>query len=160
MESKKYINFLILIIIAAGIFYFISAKKIQAPTVEVGGTNIAIATSTDKTTPVVNDMKSAPAKSQPVITKNGTYIVSYESSGFKPDTIEIKRGTPVRFVNNSTKSLRVASTDTTNNPIFQAFSQPKTMGKGGIFEYTFNDVGTYYYTNQFNSAAKGTVVVK
>lgn len=161
MENKKYLNFLLLILIALGFVFFISVKKSQAPTVNMGSTETAIVASTTPTTEEIKSGTSKPnTNTKTAATKDEVYTVRYENSGFKPDTLEVKRGTSIRFVNNSTKSMRVESTDTTNNPILQAFSEPKTVGKGGVFEYTFNDTGTYYYANQFNSAARGTIVVK
>ncbi len=149
-------------IIAVGIIiYFISANRSQAPTVGTGANTTSNGTALSPATNVgVKPPTASKTTSVPAVTKDGIYIVSYLSSGFKPQTLEIKRGTTVRFTNNSTKAMRIASFDPANSQAPQSLSQPKTVGKGGVYEYTFNDAGSFGYANMNNSADRGTVTVK
>ncbi|MFA5841970.1 MAG: cupredoxin domain-containing protein [Candidatus Paceibacterota bacterium] len=158
-ENKKYVGYLLIIIVVVLGIYFIN-KKDNAPG---QAPNDIVATTSPTTAATAGGVKQAASKpvsygGAQVVVKDGMYIVSYENTGFNPKKLEINRGKSVRFVNNSTKAMRVG--DTTNIPAFQAFNQPKTVGKGGTYEYTFNDVGTYEYANQNNTADKGTIVVR
>lgn len=92
--------------------------------------------------------------------KDGAYVINYRSSGFSPNYLEIPAGKSVRFVNVSGKAMRISSSDTTNNPVYNAFNQSKTVGQGGIYEYTFTDKGTYSYRNINNPGDQGSIIVK
>lgn len=159
-QNKRYIGYLLAIIVLGFGVYFINNKDTapQAVVNDVVATTSPAVSADENKTASSKPKSSASSASQQVAMKDGMYIVSYENTGFKPKLLEIGRGKSVRFVNNSTKALRVG--DTTGKPAFETFSQPKTVGKGGTYEYTFNDVGTYEYANQNNTADKGTVVVK
>lgn len=94
------------------------------------------------------------------IAKDGAYVINYKPAGFSPSMIEVPPGKSVRFVNNSGKAMRIGSTDSTNNPIYNAFNQSKTVGQGGVYEYTFTDKGNYSYRNINNPGDQGVVIVK
>ena len=158
MNNKKYLSLLVAII-AIGIIIYIVKNNSETAHVTQDDEKSPVAESTTlpstkQPAPAVSSGSGAP--STPVI-KDGVYIVSYTNSGFQPKMLEISRGKTVRFVNNSTKAMRVNTTDTL---VSQTLSQPKTVGKGGTYEYTFNDSGTYKYANQNNTADTGAVIVK
>lgn len=96
----------------------------------------------------------------PSLTTEGIYVVSYKPSGFTPQTLEIATGKSVRFLNNSGKTMRIASMDTTGSPVYSALNQSKTVGQGGVYEYTFIYQGTYAYQNINYPGDQGTIVVK
>lgn len=97
----------------------------------------------------------------PSITKDGIYLIYYTSKGFVPGALEIPVGKSVRLINNSGgKAMRIGSTDTTNNPIYNAFNQSKTVGAGGTYEYTFVDKGVFNYNNKNNPADQGSITVR
>lgn len=160
-DFKKYSAFLVAVIAVVAGVYFFNNKESKAPTLSDLSVNTQnVATSSAQEKPVTLPAKRAPAPSSPVIvTKDGFYVVSYENLGFNPKNLEISRGRSVRFVNNSHKAMRIGSTDTTA-PASQLLSQPKSVGKGGTYDYTFNEAGTYKYANQNNTADAGTIVVK
>lgn len=160
MQNKRFLGLFATIIVIAAAIYFFGSKRSEAPTVAEGNT----ATTTSETAaPPPKSAKSSSSGSQsavyPTMAKDGSYLVTYDNSGFHPKSLSIVRGKSVRFVNNSTKAMRIGSTDTTN-PVPQALSQPKTVGKGGVYDYTFNDAGVYNYANMNNTTDKGTVEVK
>lgn len=102
-----------------------------------------------------------PAKATtPAVTADGIYLVYYNPSGFSPRTLEIPLGKSVRFVNNSGKAMRISSSDNTDSPVFAALNQSKTVGQGGVYEYTFIYKGSYSYNNINNPADQGVVIVK
>ena len=97
----------------------------------------------------------------PLITKDGIYLIYYTSKGFVPKSLDIPVGKSVRIVNNSGgKAMRIGSTDTTNNPVYNSFNQPKTVGAGGTYEYTFVDKGIYTYDNKNNPVDQGVITVR
>ena len=97
----------------------------------------------------------------PSVTKEGIYLIYYTSKGFVPMSLDIPVGKSVRFINNSGgKSMRIGSTDTTNNPVYNALNQSKTVGAGGTYEYTFVDKGIFTYSNKNNPADQGSITVR
>lgn len=110
-------------------------------------------------TPPPGMPKTAPATTLSRTTKEGIYLINYLKSGFVPSALEIPIGKSVRFVNNSGKAMRISSADTTNNPIYNAFNQSKTVGQGGIYEYTFTDKGVFSYRNINNPGDQGAITV-
>ena len=56
--------------------------------------------------------------------------------------------------------MRIGTSDTTNNSVYQALNQPKTVGKGSYYDYNFVSPGVYEYLNLNNTADKGTITVK
>lgn len=164
MENNKYLGILVAIIAIGIITYVISANKSQAPTVTTDVNNSSEQAS--NTLPVAGSGKTTASKTSSVtqssvpLIKDGIYIISYKNSGFSPQSLEVKRGTAVRFINDSTKAMRIGSIGMTNSPSYQDLSQPKTVGKGSYYEYTFNDAGTFGYMNTNNSADTGSIVIK
>ena len=154
MNSK---NIAIITITALAILGFIWYQK-STPTLPPDN---SLSTVDNKTATQVTPTASKPAtgSSLPRITKDGIYIINYLPSGFVPRTLEVPIGKSVRFVNNSGKAMRISSTDTTNNPVYNAFNQSKTVGQGGIYEYTFTDKGIFGYRNLNNPVDQGVVTI-
>lgn len=114
-------------------------------------------TSASKPTPKTTT--STAVKSQaPSMTKDGLYIISYTDRGFSPATLQLTKGKGVHFINNSNKAMRIFS-DLPNDRIYGAITQSKTVGKGGTYDFVFNDAGNWGYYNANNSSDRGTVVV-
>lgn len=96
----------------------------------------------------------------PSMTKEGVYLVYYTSGGFTPRNLEIAAGKSVRFVNQSGKAMQIGSTGPVTNPAFATFNQPKTVGQGGTYEYTFNDRAVFTYANRSYTPDQGTITVR
>src|SRR3989344_5873839 len=95
----------------------------------------------------------------PKMTASGAYIVYYTSGGFSPASLSLVRGqSSVHFVNNSSAALRIAPVDTRNRP-YADFSQSKSVGYGGTFDYTFISPGAYGYYNENNKAHQAIISV-
>jgi plastocyanin len=85
--------------------------------------------------------------------------VSYTDSGFTPNSVTVKQGATVTFVNNSAKGMWVASDVHPTHQLLPGFDELKSVQKGGSYDYTFVKVGTWTFHNHMSPSEKGTVVV-
>jgi plastocyanin len=162
-----------IIALVAVIFVFAYKDKgvVTLPTESVSPVDTVPVVKTEpvKTEPVKTTNKNAsdksvwpsPVETAPAVVKPSTIpIMTYTTKGFNPMVLEIKRGQSVRFVNGSGGSMRlISNTDGGQNP-YPAFSQSKTVGPGGIYEFTFTMPGTWGFKNQFDAAHIGAVAVQ
>jgi plastocyanin len=86
-------------------------------------------------------------------------VVMYTDGGFGPEITTVKRGNVVTFVNESSRSMWVASAMHPTHQLLPGFDQLKSVGTSGTYEYTFTKVGTWKYHNHMNPTDTGTVVV-
>ncbi|MGH9038329.1 MAG: plastocyanin/azurin family copper-binding protein [Acidimicrobiia bacterium] len=75
---------------------------------------------------------------------------------FKPSPLEVKAGTQVTWTNED----QILHTVTAGAPgqLTGAFDQ-EMPGRGAVFNFTFNDPGTYQYFCQRHNSMTGTVTV-
>lgn len=107
-----------------------------------------------------------------VDTDSETHVVEFTDQGFDPFVLEIDRGDTVRFVDNASITMWVASdpfptnigySNTTknehcaDNSTVEAFDQCST---GEVFEFTFEKSGEWGYHNQKPFASGGRIVVE
>lgn len=86
-------------------------------------------------------------------------IVTYSDSGFTPNSVTVKAGTTVSFVNESTKKMWVASAMHPTHQLLPGFDELESVGEGGTYEYTFAKTGTWKYHNHVGPSDTGTVTV-
>lgn len=86
-------------------------------------------------------------------------IVTYTESGFAPTTVTVKKGTTVTFVNSSTGGMWVASDVHPTHQLLPGFDQLKSVAKNGMYEYSFEKVGTWKYHNHMKPTDFGGVTV-
>lgn len=115
-------------------------------------------------TPGVTEMVVIETSPGPAMDKGGvpavaTTTVQYTDSGFGPNTITVKQGTTVRFTNQSSRGMWVASAVHPTHQLLPGFDQLQSVSKGGSYDYTFTKVGTWKYHNHVNATDTGTVVV-
>ncbi len=85
--------------------------------------------------------------------------VTLTQSGFDPQTLTVKVGTKVTWIN---KSGEEAAIDSDPHPIHTSYP-PLNLGAvadGGSLSLTFDQKGTYNYHNHLNPSEKGTVIVE
>ena len=95
-------------------------------------------------------------------------LISYTDHGFEPATATIAVGDAVRFTNNSSQDLWVASTGSSENPLY-----PGTSDCGGstldtcmvlepreFWEFTFDESGTWTFQNNLDKGQTGSVLVQ
>lgn len=87
-------------------------------------------------------------------------VVTYTDTGFAPSPLVVVKGETVVFVNESSKQMQVASAMYPTHQILPSFVQKSSVGKGGVYEYTFSSVGTWKYQNDAFQSDIGSVVVQ
>ena len=140
-----------------GAFSFITKPAVAPGLGDIATTTTEIATTTAPTTAV---KKTTTPKTTTVPTKIGAYTVSYTDKGFNPSTIEIKVGSTVQFINNSSREMSVASAGIGGFGAMTMLNQQGSVKRGGIFNATFTGVGAWNYMNRLWQGDKGTIVVK
>jgi plastocyanin len=80
-----------------------------------------------------------------------TATVQIKRSSFAPQTVTIKTGDTVKWVNSDTHNHQVVS----NNGSFVS----PILGPGRTYSHRFNAAGTYRYHDGLNAAVRGTVKV-
>jgi len=87
-------------------------------------------------------------------------VVTYTDDGFSPDSIEITAGTKVVFINQSSRSMWVASDPHPIHSDDSAFDSRVGVGRGESYSYTFTRSGRWGYHNHLRTNDGGTVTVK
>ena len=86
--------------------------------------------------------------------------IAYTDSGFSPNSITVKPGTTVTFVNESSTDMWVASALHPTHLELPGFDQLKGEEKGATYSFTFEDVGTWGFHDHLNFKAVGQVIVQ
>jgi len=86
--------------------------------------------------------------------------ITYTGTGFSPQSITVKPGTTVTFVNESSTDMWVASALHPTHLELLGFDQLKGEGKGSTYSFTFEDVGTWKFHDHLNPKAFGSVIVE
>ena len=148
---------IVVILIGGGILYFTSNNNIGSTT----GTTQSGSNTQDAETPDVNTTGVSGGVGV-TVTIAKTVTVNYTGSGFNPATVEINKGDTVRFVNQSSGGMWVASSPHPTHTDYPSFDEKGTVQNGSSYEFTFLKVGSWKYHNHVNfpGGGFGTVVVK
>ena len=87
-------------------------------------------------------------------------VVSYNETGFSPESTEVMLGETVVFVNLSDEALWVASAIHPTHQLYPAFDSKQSFGIGERYEFTFDQKGTWMYHNHMRPGLTGTIIVK
>jgi plastocyanin len=100
----------------------------------------------------------------------GPVTINYTSDGFSPSTVTINSGDTVIWKNQSDRNMWVASAVHPTHTIYPEQSEGQCLGsafdaceatpKDSVYEFTFNETGSWKYHNHTRSAHIGTVVVE
>lgn len=111
------------------------------------------ATSLPTTTQATAGTSTTPANGEKV-------MMSYTDTGFSPQTVTVKQGTTVEFVNTSSGQMWVASGEHPTHKLLPGFDELASVGRGGTYDYTFVKIGTWPLHNHMNPSDMGTVIVQ
>lgn len=132
--NKILISIVVLILIGFGVYYFISNNKQSA-----GPVNIPPVSNTQSSTNI-GVVNSAPI------------TINIKNFTFSPNTISIKKGTNVVWINNDS----APHTITSDLGDFDS----GTIAPGGSFNRTFNSLGTINYHCDIHKTMKGSIVIE
>jgi len=107
---------------------------------------------------VVETIPISPLGETLPLTENGKFLIYYFADGFSPNTLQIRKGESVKFINKSDSAMRVYASDQ-DSSIYREFNQSQSVGENGIYEYTFNEVGIWPYYNYNEQSNLGNILV-
>jgi plastocyanin len=153
--SRNSISIVVLIIIIAGGWYFLS----KAP----GGEPSEATTSQ---VPVIGEIVA-----DTVVTSGAT--VMYTDQGFSPASITIEQGQTVTWINRSSKDMWVASAMHPTHMVYDgttlkehcatnaetSFDACHVFSPAAPYSFTFDKVGTWKYHDHIDASKFGTVIV-
>ena len=95
-------------------------------------------------------------------------LISYVNTGFEPKTTTVHAGDTVRFTNNSTEALWVASVGTGGSQIYpgtstcggSAFDSCGPLQPGQYWQLTFTKKGTWKFLNNLDKSNAGVITVQ
>ncbi len=134
----------------------LSLSPSGSTTTEPGGEDaVAVTSQQPSITP------PAPRSTSVLVSSKRLTTITYTNSGFEPETVEVRRGTDIRFLNMSSKSMKVRTYAyyDRNIPI-PGYSQETSVGKGKEFVFSVTATGTYPYYNLNNQGDFGVFFVR
>lgn len=119
---------------------------------------------------IVNDSEMMTREGEMMQEKRSVATITYTDDGFSPATLAMKKGETVRFKNESSGMMWVASAihpthslypeKTSTDCLGSSFDQCRAGGNGEVWEFTFNETGTWKYHNHIRASKTGEVVVE
>lgn len=92
------------------------------------------------------------------IASDGAFLIRLTNDGFIPNTLQIKSGGIVRFVNDSDKAMRIFA-DEDKDQTYISIKQPKSVGRGETYDVVFTRTGIWFYNNQNQQVDTGNITV-
>ncbi len=95
-----------------------------------------------------------------------TFLVRYDGTSFRPQTITVRKGTKVLFLNesNQRRPMYVASDDHPTHEGYQGFDTAAVNQKfpalGESFNFVFDRAGTWGYHDHNFPSARGIIIVE
>ncbi|MBI2267886.1 MAG: hypothetical protein HYU80_00355 [Candidatus Blackburnbacteria bacterium] len=105
---------------------------------------------------------TSPTNTQTPTTEPNKNIVTveYSGQGFSPNSIVVKSGTVVTWVNKGSDAMWVASNPHPVHTNLSGLDALKGTPIGGSYSYTFTKVGKWEYHNHLAPSKTGEVVVE
>ncbi len=121
--------------------------------------NSQSSTSTSNPTPleVVTITLSATPTPSPEQTENS--VITYTDEGFSPNSITVKAGTAVTWINSGNQPMWVASSPHPQHTDLPGFDALKGYASGEEYSYTFTKVGTWKFHDHLDATKFGRVEV-
>lgn len=118
--------------------------------------------------------QAAEVAAPPPAEEEQTNAILFTDKGYQPETITIKKGTTVIFVNTAKTPTWPASADHPTHKVYPGsdiakcgtpeqvniFDACKGLAENENWTFTFNEVGTWKYHDHLNPSWLGTVVVE
>ncbi len=149
MNKTAIVWIIVLVLVVIGGYFLFSSN----------GSNPAYTTSSPTENTNSTPTNTAPAATVTVVVPK-TVTVTYTDTGFSPASLEINKGDSVKFVNQSSKKMWVASNPHPTHTDYPEFDEKSAAGSGGAYQFTFMKIGQWGYHNHFSPRDGGTVVVQ
>jgi len=150
---KNIIIAVIVILLAGGVWFFVSGS--DAEELEDDG-----ALTTSQTLPGIEADEGVDMIVEGEDNDVVEALVSYIGEGFDPEILgPITVGTTVRFFNESSSEVWVASDNHPTHQVLPEFDSLAGIGTNEFYEFTFDEVGEWTYHNHLNSSQTGTIQV-
>ena len=149
--KKIILAVVVLVILAGGVLLF-TRSKATAPSTPAMMYKTPTQTQTQTAAPSVSVTTSSTTSTQ-------QQTVNVTANGFDPQTVTVKAGTRVVWMNKSGGSVFVAS----NNHPTHLLYPPLNLGQfadGSSVQLVFDKPGSYGYHNHLNPSQTGTIVVQ
>lgn len=91
-------------------------------------------------------------------TQEITQEIVLSEQGFKPETVSVKKGTRVIWINNSTAQASINSDDHPSHTKFPVLNLGE-FEPGSNLQLILDKPGTYSYHNHLNPEMTGTVII-
>jgi len=159
------IAILVIVLIALGAYAF-SMNRAIAPSDGLSG---------DQSAPVNTETGTGNASENEEDGGPAFTVVTLTDSGFSPASVSIARGETVRFINESSRGMWVATDEHPTHTEYDgtstrehcandvntgtSFDQCASVEKGDYWDYTFTKSGTFSFHNHVGASNTGTVVV-
>lgn len=169
MSNNNIIIALVVAVIVVIGGWLLLSHKAAAPTTEQ-----PVSAQTETTATTSTDTGTSAGVSVGVTTGTPT-VITYTDSGFSPKSVTVKVGTTVRFVNNSSHGMWVASNNHPTHTQYDGTSVAQHCAAGAdtnggfdectaiqpqsVYSFTFAKTGTFMYHNHVSASDTGTVVV-
>lgn len=120
--------------------------------------NLPLPESLRETQQATQPTPSLPKKDETTVTTSAT--VSITKDGFLPQTIRVKRGSQITWVNNDTTPHTIAFDTNSSYKALENFTTDEPLSPNETISFTFEQAGTFTYRQTETSAFKGTVIVE
>jgi plastocyanin len=166
MQNKnKIIGFVIIIALILLIAWFqIDKKQVEAPqdipqTENQTSDGTKTNTSQTGTKAPTQSVKTTSSKIIPA----ATIVYSdegYQTSEFTPSIVTIRQGQTVLFINSTKEKMWIASDPHPSHSGYPGFDQKTSVGPGGTYQFTFQEIGKWGFHNHLNPVRGGRIIVK
>lgn len=168
----KILTPIIIVIVFISIGFFFFAKKTEEPTQNQEAVTSQVPApgneGVEEMIVILDDDDTSSDKDK--VMDSEVTVVTYTNDGFSPQEIAVKKGQVVRFVNESSSSMWVASVIHPTHSLYPAKSGDDCLGSafdqcavnqnGEVWEFTFTEVGSHGYHNHVRSSKRGKIIVE
>lgn len=163
----------VVIILVAG-YFFISGRQAQSPTsLPSADYNVTLEEPTP-TAPTTEEVPINTTSESSIESQNEEYVVVYDGNTYQPETVGIKQGETVTFVNQSDKAMWPASDEHPTHTLYDdtslsehcpntdntAFDACQGIQPGDSWSFQFHKKGVWEYHDHLNPSATGIIIVE
>lgn len=162
-NTKITIAIVVVLLLAAGAYFAFTRTAAAPAPVETAATTTDSSTAASSTDSASTSVGASSA------------LITYTDAGFSPKDITVKVGDTVRFVNNSSHGMWVASDNHPTHTAYDgtdthqhcangvdtggSFDECKAVDPGTVYSFTFPKAGSFEFHNHVSANHTGTVTV-